>query len=524
MRPEALPIDDHVKRVVRAAQYLRMSTEHQKYSTQNQAEAIATYAGLRNIEIVCTYADAGRSGLRLNGRDALQRLLNDVRSGRADFEFVLVYDVSRWGRFQDADESAYYEYSCKEAGIQVLYCAEPFENDGSLTSTILKNVKRAMAGEYSRDLSTKVFIGQCRITSLGFWHGGPASYGLRRQLVDEFGTPKAQLEYGQQKSLQNDRVVLKPGPAFEVETVRRVFKSFVTERKGVTEIAEDLNAKRIWTTRGNSWSGQTIDKILTNEIYVGNIVFNRTSFKLKQKSVVNPPEMWVRRDNALEAIIAPKIFARAQKLIAKRRQRMSDQEALAKLSALWRKRGHLSNDIIIAAKTVPDTSTYIKRFGSLTEAYRLIGFRPKPRYCWAAIEARIEGIVDGQVAGILSNIEKMGGCGNFDHAARLLTVSEKLAVSIGSARCVSEGAGQMRWHVRINRVTKSDLALVFKMNRSNEKIQEYYLLPAADLAQTTVKRLRMTSRVFSKSSRHDSLDEFRAGSANLNRSISGVSA
>jgi len=508
MRPEALPIDDHVKRVVRAAQYLRMSTEHQKYSTQNQAEAIATYAGLRNIEIVCTYADAGRSGLRLNGRDALQRLLNDVRSGRADFEFVLVYDVSRWGRFQDADESAYYEYSCKEAGIQVLYCAEPFENDGSLTSTILKNVKRAMAGEYSRDLSTKVFIGQCRITSLGFWHGGPASYGLRRQLVDEFGTPKAQLEYGQQKSLQNDRVVLKPGPAFEVETVRRVFKSFVTERKGVTEIAEDLNAKRIWTTRGNSWSGQTIDKILTNEIYVGNIVFNRTSFKLKQKSVVNPPEMWVRRDNALEAIIAPKIFARAQKLIAKRRQRMSDQEALAKLSALWRKRGHLSNDIIIAAKTVPDTSTYIKRFGSLTEAYRLIGFRPKPRYCWAAIEARIEGIVDGQVAGILSNIEKMGGCGNFDHAARLLTVSEKLAVSIGSARCVSEGAGQMRWHVRINRVTRSDLALVFKMNRSNEKIQEYYLLPAADLAQTTVKRLRLTSRVFSKSSRHDGLDEF----------------
>jgi len=75
MRPEALPFDDGVKRLSRAAQYLRMSTEHQKYSTQNQAEAIATYAGLRNIEIVSTYADEGRSGLRLDGRDALQRLL-----------------------------------------------------------------------------------------------------------------------------------------------------------------------------------------------------------------------------------------------------------------------------------------------------------------------------------------------------------------------------------------------------------------------------------------------------------------
>jgi hypothetical protein len=282
----------------------------------------------------------------------------------------------------------------------------------------------------------------------------------------------------------------------------------VADRKNVTDIAEELNGKQIRTTRGNCWSGQTIDKILTNEIYVGNIVFNRTSFKLKQKCVVNPPEMWIRRDKALEAIITPKTFAKAQRLIAKRRQRMSDQEALAKLAALWRKKGHLSNDIIIAAKAVPDTSTYIKRFGSLTAAYRLIGFRPKPRYCWAETEARIEGIVDGQVAGILSNIERMGGCGNFHRKARLLTVSEKLAVSIGSARCVSEGAGQMRWHVRIDKTTKSDLALVFKMNRSNETIQEHYLLPAADLARTTVKRLRMTSRVFSKSSRHDSLDEF----------------
>ena len=54
-------------------------------------------------------------------------------------------DVSRWGRFQDADESAYYEYVCKRAGIHVEYCAEQFENDGSPTATIIKSVKRAMA-------------------------------------------------------------------------------------------------------------------------------------------------------------------------------------------------------------------------------------------------------------------------------------------------------------------------------------------------------------------------------------------
>ena len=48
------------------------------------------------------------------------------------------------------------------AGIQVDYCAEQFENDGSPPSTIVKSVKRAMAGEYSRELSAKVFAGQFR--------------------------------------------------------------------------------------------------------------------------------------------------------------------------------------------------------------------------------------------------------------------------------------------------------------------------------------------------------------------------
>ena len=143
---------------VRAAQYVRMSTEHQQYSTENQGDKIREYAAQRGIEIVATYADAGKSGLRMDGRQGLQSLIKDVQSGHVGFQIILVYDVSRWGRFQDADESAYYEYICRRAGIQVAYCAEQFENDGSPVSTIVKGVKRAMAGEYSRELSAKVLL------------------------------------------------------------------------------------------------------------------------------------------------------------------------------------------------------------------------------------------------------------------------------------------------------------------------------------------------------------------------------
>src|SRR5947209_1594010 len=215
----------------RAAQYVRMSTDHQKYSTLNQSEAIAAYAAVRNFTIVRTYADEGRSGLTLDRRDALQKLIQDVRNGSADFEFILVYDISRWGRFQDADESAYYEFICKEAGIRVVYCAEQFENDGSLTSTILKNMKRVMAGEYSRELSIKVWVGQCRGAALGFWQGGPPGYGMRRQLIDENGNPKGKLECGQRKSFQSDRVILVPGPQSEAKIIRSIFDSFVIQKK-----------------------------------------------------------------------------------------------------------------------------------------------------------------------------------------------------------------------------------------------------------------------------------------------------
>src|SRR5438874_10410965 len=191
-----------------AAAYVRMSTEHQQYSTSNQMDVIREYAKRRGLEIVKEYSDEGKSGLNIAGRDSLARMIKDVQSGDVTFSSILVYDISRWGRFQDADESAHYEYICRHAGITVQYCAEQFENDGSPVSTIVKGVKRAMAGEYSRELSAKVFKGQCRLVELGFRQGGVAGYGLRRLLIDQSGKPKTQLQPGEQKSLQTDRVVL----------------------------------------------------------------------------------------------------------------------------------------------------------------------------------------------------------------------------------------------------------------------------------------------------------------------------
>ena len=238
----------------------------------------------RGIEIVRTYADEGKSGLRLDGRDALKQLIEDVQTGKADFRTILVYDVSRWGRFQDADESAYYEYICKRAGISVQYCAEQFENDGSPVSTIVKGVKRAMAGEYSRELSVKVFAGQCRLIELGYRQGGPPGFGLRRSLVDQAGAAKASSRRGEHKSIQTDRVVLIPGPPRRSRRSVGSTDRSLTERKPEREIADALNERGVQTDLGRPWTRGTVHQVLINEKYIGNNVWNRVSFKLKQKA------------------------------------------------------------------------------------------------------------------------------------------------------------------------------------------------------------------------------------------------
>lgn len=251
-----------------AAMYVRMSTDHQKYSTENQAEAIKEYAKRKKLEIVKTYADEGKSGLNLAGRDALKSLIDDVQNNRAEFKVILVLDVTRWGRFQDADESAYYEYICRRAGIDVQYVAEQFENDGSPVSNIVKSVKRSMAGEYSRELSNKVFAGQCRLIEKGFRQGGPAGFGLRRLLIDEHGNPKAELKQGEHKSLQTDRVILIPGPDEEINIVRWIYHAFIHDGMKETEIAHSLNQRGILTDLDKPWTRGTVHQVLTNEKYI----------------------------------------------------------------------------------------------------------------------------------------------------------------------------------------------------------------------------------------------------------------
>jgi DNA invertase Pin-like site-specific DNA recombinase len=482
-----------------------MSTEHQQYSTENQADKIREYAARRGIQIVRTYADAGKSGLRIDGRAALQQLLEDVESGAADFTTILVYDVSRWGRFQDADESAYYEYRCRRAGIQVAYCAEQFENDGSPVSTIVKGVKRAMAGEYSRELSAKVFAGQCRLIELGYRQGGPAGYGLRRVLVDQSRSIKAELTRGEHKSLQTDRVILMPGPGDEVRTVNLMYRWFIDDGLVESEIADRLNEMAVRTDLDREWTRATVHEVLTNEKYIGNNVYNRISFKLKRLRVANTPDMWIKKEGAFEPIVPTDVFYTAQGIVRARAHRYSDEELIERLRNLYQHRGFLSGLVIDEAEGMPSTSVYSHRFGSLVRAYQMVGFTPDRDYRYLEINKFLRRFHPEIVNQTESQIAMLGGSVRRDPATDLLRINDEFSLSLVLARCQTPESGRHHWKVRFDTSLAPDITVAVRLDQTNEAARDYYLLPRLDFGQPRISLAERNAIEF-ESYRFDSLD------------------
>jgi len=494
-------------REIRAAEYVRMSTEHQQYSTENQSHIIRKYACDRGMKVVRTFADSGKSGLRIENRDALKELISLIQDGKADFEFILVYDISRWGRFQDADESAYYEYICRRAGIHVHYCAEQFENDGSPVSTIVKGVKRAMAGEYSRELSSKVFIGQCRLIELGFRQGGSAGFGLRRMLRDVNGNMKLTLNDGEQKSIQTDRVILVPGPLTEIEVVRDIYEMFV--QKGLREaaIARMLNERGVKRDASHSWTRGTVHEVLTNEKYIGNNVYNKQSFKLKKRRVVNPPEMWVRCNSAFEPIVSIEQFFQARGRIEERSRRLSDDDLLNQLRSLWQQKRTLSALLIDESEGMASSSVYRSRFGSLVRAYSLVGFEPDRDYEFVEINRRLRKLHHGIIADVVRQMSELGGHISCDSTTDLLNVNSEFTASIVVARCHTNESGSFRWRILFDSTLSPDITVAVRMTANNESALDYYLFPRIDI--TLPKLLLQEANPASfETYRFDSLEYF----------------
>lgn len=461
-----------------AAKYVRMSTEHQQYSIDNQTSVINLYASEHKMQIVRTYVDFGKSGLTIQHRPGLRQLITDVESGFPGYSVILVYDVSRWGRFQDVDESAYYEYRCRRAKMELHYCAEQFANDGSPLAALIKTLKRTMAAEYSRELSTKVFAGQSRLTELGFRQGGTAGYGFRRLLLDQDRKPKSVLRRGEEKSIATDRVVLMPGPVAEIEIVREIFHLYAEDGFGPAEIAELLNSRGVACEDGRRWTRHIIRRMVTNPKYVGTNVTNRQSMKLRSRRVVNPPEMWVRKDGAFEALIDPELYRKAIAVAEARSRSLTDEQLLACLRDLLKKHGKLSERIIRASRGTPCTYAYTTRFGSLAEAYKRVGFRPRRNLDWVERDRGIAPIRRKFISCVVGTLKGFGASVDQDVRGQFLTINDNLNIRIGITRCRAFKRFNS-WRLQLCSPWNPDVSIFARLAPGNEAILDYYCVPAS---------------------------------------------
>jgi len=473
---------------LKAAIYIRMSTELQTESPEVQEYQIRAYAERYNISVVRVYKDLGISVMTAEDRPQFKALIDDVRHSHVEFNIVLYLDESRWGRFVDSRDADYYRIILAHKNVICQSCDQELTLDKSgIIERLFTIIKDESASEYSRQLSRKVFVGQCHLIEKGFRQGGPAGFGLRRMLLGESGKPKQTLSVGERKSLQTERVILVPGPQEETELVKWMYDQFIAGRRE-REIAEILNAREWKTDFGRPWSADTVREVLTNEKYLGHNIYNRRSSKLKSKSKPNPIEEWVRKENAFDQVVDQERYDCAHAIFKERNRKFSNDELLKRLSNLLRLKGMLSALIIDESEEMPPSSLYAHRFGGLLRAYQLVGYIPERDYSYVEINKELRLVYKDIVNKIIATIERLGNRTiPIDTETGLLEINHNLFVSLVISRCFTLPSGGLRWKIHFDTPLRPDITIAVRMNPDNKEIHDYYFLPSIEFGQGCLK-------------------------------------
>ena len=359
----------------------------------------------------------------------------------------------------------------------VHYCAEQFSNDNSLSSSMMKALKRVMAGEYSRELSAKVHEGSKRVCIAGFRIGGTPGYGLRRLLVSASREPKCILSEHERKSLQSDHVILVPGPDHEVRCVRDIFRMFTQEEKLPSAIAAGLRKKGIAYTgaKRTAWYGAAVSRLLKNPKYCGCSVFGQSTFRLHMQRARNPRIAWTITADAWQPLVDQCTFDRAQKRFENLTNHRTDAELLSGLRRLLDDQGTLSEKLLNQASSLPSIEPYARRFGSLSEAFERVGYigsklgstrtRRTVRALRDQVVSRIVAIDPSGIAVIQPDA----------HFRPRLQVSGSL-VSIFVCCSREEGTG-LKWILNPVRHERSCIALIVRLNVENQSVMDLHVVP-----------------------------------------------
>jgi hypothetical protein len=209
---------------------------------------------------------------------------------------------------------------------------------------------------------------------------------------------------------------------------------------------------------------------------MGTNVYNRTSRKLGAKARRNPQDEWVRKPGAFDPIVTPQRFAQAQRRLKMIAYRFTKNDMLDSLTALWCTNGVVSREVIDASPTAPSSNAYKNRFGSLTNAFRLVGFTTHR----LANRESLKNIRTGLCTMIAAEVARRGG------TVRRLTgyncqlrLNEELNVLVVIGRTAPSAAArnQNQWRFGYRCRQKPDLLVVARVDPDSSTVRDFYLLP-----------------------------------------------
>jgi hypothetical protein len=290
--------------------------------------------------------------------------------------------------------------------------------------------------------------------------------------VDAEGRRKGELGPGQWKNISTDRIILVPGPPHEIATVNRIFRMFADEGMTLNDIARWLNREGILNALGRPWLYSTVCDMLSNEKYIGNNVFNRSSVALKSKWKRNPPNRWIRAAGAFEPIVPRDLFMRARRRLAENFPYTSN-ELLDTLTAVWCRYGTISVDVLEACPVAPAVNTYRRCFGGLMNAYVKIGF-VKPRVASWTKNQRFRAAMNNQ---IVEGVCTLGGEARLSPGGYVLRINDELTLSTSVVRLVTTDHNDKRWRFGYKTHRRPDILIVARLAEGQEVVRDYFCLP-----------------------------------------------
>ncbi|MDO5018818.1 MAG: recombinase family protein [Lagierella massiliensis] len=235
--------------LLRVAAYVRVSTDSEdqllSFKTQ-KAHYEKVISENENYLFSGIYYDEGISGTKKDGREGLSHLLTDCEDGKIDF--ILTKSISRLAR--NTIDCLEVVRRLIDLNVGIYFEKENIDTR-SMESELMLSILSSLAESESRSISEN------------------NKWSIKKRFQDGtfiIASPPYGYENVDGKMVVNEK---------EAEIVKEIYELYLSG-KGVHKIAEELNGRNIKGQRGARWHGSTINGILKNEKYVGDILYQKT--------------------------------------------------------------------------------------------------------------------------------------------------------------------------------------------------------------------------------------------------------